>query len=102
MVDITTKKYKEYYEGKTDYDKILKDPKLKKRYQKHWDKAEKSKQKRLAIEAMKPEDAGFSGGGRAMRGYGKAYMKGGRVGYKGGTLVGKYKTRTGGTGGRSK
>ncbi len=33
---------------------------------------------------------------------GKAYMKGGRVGYKGGTLVGKYKTRTGGTGGRSK
>ena len=40
--------------------------------------------------------------GRAMRGYGKAYMKGGRVGYKGGTLVGKYKTRTGGTGGRSK
>jgi len=79
MVDITTKKYKEYYEGKTDYDKILKDPKLKKRYQKHWDKAEKSKQKRLAIEAMKPEDAGFSGGGRALRGYGKAYMKGGRV-----------------------
>ena len=26
---------------------------------------------------------------------------GGRVGYKGGTLVGKYKTRTGGAGGKS-
>ena len=49
-----------------------------------------------------PDPKPFAGGGRAMRGYGKAYMKGGRVGYKGGTLVGKYKTRTGGTGGRSK
>ena len=44
----------------------------------------------------------YAGGGRALRGYGKAYMTGGRVGYKGGTLVGKYKTLTGGTGGRSK
>ena len=79
MVDITTKKFKEYYEGKVDYEKILKDPKKRKKYQKHWDKAEKNKQKRLAIEAMKREEAGFSGGGRALRGYGKAYMKGGKV-----------------------
>ena len=79
MVDITTKKFKEYYEWKVDYEKILKDPKKRKKYQKHWDKAEKNKQKRLAIEAMKPEEAGFSGGGRALRGYGKAYMNGGKV-----------------------
>ena len=79
MVDITTKKFKEYYEGKVDYEKILKDPKKRKKYQEHWDKAEKKKQKRLAIEEMKPEDAGYSGGGRALRGYGKAYMKGGKV-----------------------
>ena len=65
MVDITTKKFKEYYEGKVDYEKILKDPKKRKKYQKHWDKAEKNKQKRLAIEAMKPEDAGYKTGGRA-------------------------------------
>ena len=62
MVDITTKKFKEYYEGKPG---IPKDPKKRKKYQEHWDKAEKNKQKRLAIEAMKPEDAGFSGGGIA-------------------------------------
>ena len=79
MVDITTKKFKEYYEGKVDYEKILKDPKKRKKYQKHYDKAEKKKQKRLAVEAMKPEEAGYSGGGRALRGYGKAYMKGGKV-----------------------
>ena len=42
----------------------------------------------------------FAGGGRAMRGYGKAYMTGGRVGYRGGTLVGKGRRR-GGAGGKS-
>ena len=70
--DIKLQIYKSFFNSQTN-------PKLKKRYQKHWDKAEKSKQKRLAIEAMKPEDAGFSGGGRALRGYGKAYLKDGRV-----------------------
>ena len=55
-------KFKKYYEGKPG---IPKDPKKRKKYQEHWDKAEKSKQKRLAIEAMKPEDAGFKGGGIA-------------------------------------
>ena len=63
-VDITTEKFKKYYEGKVDYEKILKDPKKRKKYQEHWDKAEKNKQKRLAIEAMKPEDAGYAKGGR--------------------------------------
>ena len=45
-------------------------------------------------------DVNFKSGGIAsgMR----RFNRGGRVGYKGGTLVGKYKTRTGGTGGRSK
>ena len=75
-VDITTEKFKKYYEGKPG---IPKDPKKRKKYQEHWDKAEKNKQKRLAVEAMKPEEAGFAGGGRALRGYGKAYMKGGKV-----------------------
>ena len=42
----------------------------------------------------------MQGGGLAMRGYGKAYMKGGRVGYRGGTLVGKGRRR-GGAGGKS-
>ena len=47
-----------------------------------------------------PDPKPFAGGGRAMRGYGKAYMKGGRVGYRGGTLVGKGRRR-GGAGGKS-
>jgi len=61
-VDITTEKFKKYYEGKPG---IPKEPKKRKKYQEHWDKAEKNKQKRLAIEAMKPEDAGYAKGGRA-------------------------------------
>ena len=60
-VDITTEKFKKYYEGKPG---IPKEPKKRKKYQEHWDKAEKNKQKRLAIEAMKPEDAGYATGGR--------------------------------------
>ena len=42
--------------------------------------------------------------GKEIKGTSKiaTYRHGGRAGYKGGTLVGKYKTRTGGTGGRSK
>ena len=47
-----------------------------------------------------PDPKPFAGGGRAMRGYGKAYMTGGRVGYRGGTLVGKGRRR-GGAGGKS-
>ena len=39
-----------------------------------------------------PDPKPFAGGGRAMRGYGKAYMKGGRVGYAGAGLVGKGKS----------
>ena len=82
-VDITTEKFKKYYEGKVDYEKILKDPKKRKKYQEHWDKAEKNKQKRLAIEAMKPEDAGYAEGGRI--GLKKGKMPWG-VGPKPGTL----------------
>ena len=41
----------------------------------------------------------MQGGGLAMRGYGKAYMKGGRVGYAGAGVVGR--RRKGGAGGKS-
>ena len=46
-----------------------------------------------------PDPKSFAGGGRAMRGYGKAYMKGGRVGYAGAGVVGR--RRKGGAGGKS-
>ena len=87
-VDITTEKFKKYYEGKPG---IPKDPKKRKKYQEHWDKAEKNKQKRLAIEAMKPEEAGYAKGGVVRRAkkfktHGKDVptmaAKGGRIGLK--------------------
>ena len=79
-VDITTEKFKKYYEGKPG---IPKEPKKRKKYQEHWDKAEKNKQKRLAIEAMKPEDAGFAQGGRAGFKHGSTGVEHGRPAYKG-------------------
>ena len=45
-----------------------------------------------AIVKRKKDTKKYAGGGRAMRGYGKAYMKGGRVGYAGAGLVGKGKS----------
>ena len=78
MSDKLVKYYENIGRDKTAK-RITEDPDYAKKMQKLWDKREARKQKRLAIEEMKPEDAGYSGGGRALRGYGKAYMKGGRV-----------------------
>jgi hypothetical protein len=43
------------------------------------DKAEEEITKRKRTEQRMRGGPGYAGGGRAMRGYGKAYMKGGRV-----------------------
>ena len=101
-------KYKEYKSPELEFAYRQRDNRVKQR--KEEEKQLSPKGGRSLSKGQKPPEkktpikirSKYVGGGRAMRGYGKAYMTGGRVGYKGGTLVGKYKTRTGGTGGRSK
>ena len=76
MVD----KIVEYYEniGREDTAKrITEDPKYAAKMKKLWDKRKAKKEQREYHEDM--EGTGFKGGGRAIRGLGKAFMKGGKV-----------------------
>ena len=79
-LDVKSKKMLQYYEniGRDKTAKrILEDPEYAAKIQKIWDKREAKKEK--AEKTTSERTGGWQSGGRALRGYGRAYMKGGKV-----------------------
>ena len=80
MVDVTSDKYINYVKKqghKKRAKRILEDPEYAAKIQKIWDKREAKKEK--AEKTTSERTGGWQSGGRALRGYGRAYMKGGKV-----------------------
>ena len=79
-LDVKSKKMLQYYEniGRDKTAKrILEDPEYAEKMQKLWDKRHQRKEK--MEKTTSERTGGWQSGGRALRGYGRAYMKGGKV-----------------------